>query len=306
MVDRARRNLVMSGLGLLTLLSGTVVARTLFGVRPSVSFGGRRVSRWGCQYQNIDLDAVARSDLDLIVLDPVVGGQRLQIPADSPLRRKPGGARRLLLAYLSVGEAESYRPYWQATWRTEPPPWLGPENLQWPGSFAVRYWHPAWQDLVLGPDGALDRLIAAGFDGVFLDRVDAYGDWPGEGLHARQAMSALVQSIAERLRARTPKGLIISQNAEPLLADESFRQAIDAVSKESLLYNLHGANRPNTPEDIAWSLSYLKQAQAAGLPVFAIEYLDDPALRSEALDRLTALGMVPFFGRRLLDTLPRS
>lgn len=305
-MNRARRNLVMSGLGLFTLLSGTVVARTLFPGRFGVSFGGRRVSRWGCQYQNIDLDAVARSDLDLIVLDPIVEGNRLQIADDSPLRRKPGGARRLVFAYLSVGEAESYRPYWRASWRTESPPWLGTENPHWPGSFAVRYWDPAWRDLVLGPDGALDRVIAAGFDGVFLDRVDAYGDWPGEGLRAQRAMSALVQSIAERLRARTPKGLIISQNAEPLLADASFREAIDAVSKESLLYNLRGPGQPNTEEDVAWSLHYLKQAQSAGLPVFAIEYLDDPALCAKALARLTALGMVPFFGRRLLDTLPHS
>lgn len=305
-MDRARRNLVMSGLGLLTLLSGTVVARTLFPGRFGVSFGGHRISRWGCQYQNIDLDAVARSDLDLVVLDPIVEGNRLQIAGDSPLRRKPGGGRRLVLAYLSVGEAESYRPYWRASWRTEPPPWLGPENPNWPGSFAVRYWDATWRDLVLGPGGALDQVIAAGFDGVFLDRVDAYGDWPGEGVRAQRAMSALVQAIAERLRARTPKGLIMSQNAEPLLADASFRQAIDAVSKESLLYNLRGPNQPNTADDVAWSLHYLKQAQSAGLPVFAIEYLDDPALRAEALDRLTALGMVPFFGRRLLDTLPRS
>jgi cysteinyl-tRNA synthetase len=305
-MNRGRRNLVMSGLGLLTLLSGAVVARSLFGGRPALSFGGVRVSRWGCQYQNIDLGAVARSDLDLIVLDPIVEGNRLQIAADSPLRRKPGGGRRLVLAYLSVGEAESYRPYWQAAWRTAPPPWLGPENPSWPGSFAVRYWDPTWRDLLLGPDGALDRLIAAGFDGVFLDRVDAYGDWPGEGVRAQRAMIALVQAIAERLRARTPKGLILSQNAEPLLAEESFRQAIDAVSKESLLYNLRGPNQPNTQDDVAWSLHYLKQAQAAGLPVFAIEYLDDPALRAEALGRLTALGMAPFFGRRLLDTLPRS
>ena len=88
----------------------------------------------------------------------------------------------------------------------------------------------------------------------------------------------------------------------------SFADGCDfnAVSKESLLYNLRGPNQPNTADDVAWSLHYLKQAQSAGLPVFAIEYLDDPALRAEALDRLTALGMVPFFGRRLLDTLPRS
>ena len=305
-MNRVRRNLVMSGLGALTLVSGSVVARGIFPKRFGVSLGGHRVSRWGCQYQNIDLDAIARSNLDLIVLDPIVEGQRLHIADDSPLRRKPGGAARLVLGYLSVGEAESYRPYWQASWRAEPPPWLGPENVRWPGSFAVRYWHPAWQNLLLGPDGAAERLIASGFDGVFLDRVDAYGDWPNEGPRAQRAMIALVERIAGLVRGRATKGLIVSQNAEPLLADEAFRRAIDAISKESLLYNLRGPNLPNTPEDVAWSLGYLKQAQTAGLPVLAIEYIDEPQLRAEAQTRLTRFGMVPFFGRRLLDSLPQS
>ena len=305
-MDGMRRKLVMSGLGALTLLSGTVLARALYPRRVAVTLGGQSVSRWGCQYQGIKLDALARSDLDLIVLDPIVDGERLRIDADSPLRRKADGSRRLVLGYLSVGEAESYRPYWQAAWREAPPAWLGPENPRWPGSFAVRYWSAEWQDLLLGPDGALERMIAAGFDGVFLDRVDAYGDWPGMGQRGQRAMVGLVGRIAERLRARTPKGLVVSQNAEPLLADAGFRAAIDAVSKESLLYNLRGSNLPNTPDDVAWSLGYLQKAQAAGLPVLAIEYLDDPDLRAEAQDRLARLGFVPFFGRRLLDALPGS
>ncbi len=46
---------------------------------PCARFAARQKSRdalmkvthyWGCQYQNVDLEAVARSDLDLIVLDP--------------------------------------------------------------------------------------------------------------------------------------------------------------------------------------------------------------------------------------------
>lgn len=305
-MNQMRRNLLMTGLGALTLISGTVVARTFFPGGIGVTLGGQRVCRWGCQYQKIDLDAVAKSDLDLIVLDPIVEGRPLHMAADSPLRRKPDGGRRLVFAYLCVGEAESYRPYWQVGWREQPPPWLGAENARWPGSFAVRYWHPAWQDMLLGPDGALERITAAGFDGVFLDRVDAYGDWPGEGQQAQRAMMGLVERIAERLRSRTPKGMVVSQNAEPLLAHERFRSAIDAVSKESLLYNLRGANLPNPAEDVSWSLTYLRQAQAAGLPVLAIEYLDDPRLRAEAQSRLGRLGMVPFFGRRLLDTLPQS
>lgn len=305
-MDTMRRNLLFSGFGALTLLSGTVIARALFPGGPSVELGGRTIRRWGCQYQNIRLDSVAASNLDLVVLDPIVDGQPLRIEAEAPLRRKSDGARRLVLAYLCVGEAESYRAYWQAAWRETPPAWLGPENPRWPGSFAVKYWHPDWETLLLGPGGALDRIVEAGFDGVFLDRVDAYGDWPLRGQGAQRDMVALVGRLAAAARARKPGFLAVSQNAEHLLVDDNFCAVIDAVSKESLLYGLHGPNVANRPDETAWSLNYLQKAQARGLPILVIEYVSEPDLIARARDRLARLGFVPFFGKRLLDELPGS
>src|SRR5262249_34270177 len=133
-----------------------------------------RVARWGCQYQNIDLQSIAASPLDLIVIDPIVDAPTGRGPSAEEmqrLKRKPDGSRRLVLAYLSIGAAEAYRPYWSPDWRTpgSEPAWLGPESPEWPGSYAARYWHPEWHEIVMA---ALVRIVDAGFDGVFLDRVD--------------------------------------------------------------------------------------------------------------------------------------
>ena len=91
------------------------------------------------------------------------------------LRTKPGGARRLVIAYMSIGEAESYRPYWQSGWQVGNPAWLFDENPDWPGNYKVAYWDPEWQTVLFGGSTAyLDRITAAGFDGVYLDILDAY------------------------------------------------------------------------------------------------------------------------------------
>ncbi|HEV7438238.1 MAG TPA: endo alpha-1,4 polygalactosaminidase [Methylobacterium sp.] len=149
-----------------------------------------------------------------------------------------------------------------------------------------------------------DAILSAGFDGVFLDRVDAYGDWRGREVQARRDMIDLITTLSSTAKARHAGFLLVAQNAEPLLANETYCAAIDAVSKESLLYNLHGAGIANSDEDVRWSLTYLEKAQARGLPILAIEYVDDTLSRLRARARLSRLGFVPFFGNRLLDRLP--
>ena len=41
--------------------------------------------------------------------------------------------------------------------------------------FKVKYWRPEWQTILYGSsDACLDKIMAAGFDGAFLDVIDAY------------------------------------------------------------------------------------------------------------------------------------
>ncbi len=121
------------------------------------------------------LQGLAASNYDLLIIDAYYGDAPLTKQEVKALQKKPQGGRRLVAAYMSVGEAADYRPYWQAGWRSHPPAWLWKKNKKWKGSFRVRYWQKAWQDILMGSPGSyLDILLAAGFDGVFLDTVDVF------------------------------------------------------------------------------------------------------------------------------------
>jgi len=122
------------------------------------------------------VDAVQKTRFDIVVTDPFYLGTvpftRREVLA---LKRKACGGSRFVLAYLSIGEAEDYRPYWKAVWKAAPPPWLHAENPDWPGNYKVRYWMEDWQRLLMGGEGSrLHRIVEAGFDGVYLDIIDAF------------------------------------------------------------------------------------------------------------------------------------
>ena len=121
------------------------------------------------------VQALAASNYDLLIVDAYYGDSPLTRQEVALLQHKPSGARRLVAAYMSVGEAEEYRPYWQEDWKENPPAWLWQRNEAWEGNFRVRYWQKDWQDMLMGgPDSYLDIILAGGFDGVFLDVVDVF------------------------------------------------------------------------------------------------------------------------------------
>ncbi len=125
--------------------------------------------------RNDYLDALAETEYDLFILDLFYDDTALTPLELASLRTKDGGGTRLLIAYMSIGEAEDYRFYWQAGWAPGSPSWIEAENPNWEGNYKVEYWNPAWQAVIFGDEGAyLDRILAAGFDGVYLDIIDAY------------------------------------------------------------------------------------------------------------------------------------
>jgi len=117
------------------------------------------------------VDALADVNVDLLIIDGEVEDGPLTSSDVDRLRHKPNGARRLVLCYLSIGEAEDYRSYWLPEWAADPPDWLLAENPEWKGNYTVCFWDASWQAIVCGQ---LERIIVAGFDGVYLDCVDVY------------------------------------------------------------------------------------------------------------------------------------
>ncbi len=77
--------------------------------------------------------------------------------------------------HMSIGEAEDYRFYWSSDCDDEKPEWIEAENPRWPGNYKVKYWNPNWQSIIFGSsDAYLDKILAGGFDGVYLDIIDAF------------------------------------------------------------------------------------------------------------------------------------
>lgn len=237
------------------------------------------VKSWAVQLRFIDRTALAASPFDLVVIDHAPHPKKdVEIPFTpeqiAPLKLKPDGSRRVVLAYLSMGEAERYRFYWKPEWDAPEtrPKWLGTENPRWPGDYLVQFTDPDWQSVIFGaPDSFLDRIISAGFDGVYLDRVDAFQD-EGAGPGAEDAMTGFVQRLSDHAHRLNPDFMIVMQNAEELVKSKSLLARLDGVAKEDLQFGADNGEGPNPQQMVLDTVNNLRRAKRAGLKVLVLEY----------------------------------
>lgn len=261
---------------------------------------------WHYQLDGGSVASLAASPADVVVIDFANGGAGPQLSPQevAHIKRRPDGSRRLVLAYMSIGEAEEFRFYWDKSWKAKEaaPDWLGEENCAWPQAHRVRFWREGWKQLIYrGPGSYLSRIIAAGFDGVYLDRADIYQTLLDERPIAEADMVDFVIDLAATARRAMPGFLVVPQNAEALLDHADYRGAIDGVAKESLLYGLGKAGERNSQSAIGASLALLSKLQRDGKPVFIVEYLTTRESIDEAGLGLRNLGFVPAFETRALD-----
>lgn len=116
------------------------------------------------------LTKLGETNYDLLIIDAYYESILTKTDLEK-LKIKQNGGKRKVIAYLSIGEAEDYREYWQQKWNKNPPFWMEKPNKVWEGNYKVKYWDAQWQLIVYS---YLMDIIKAGFDGVFLDVIDAY------------------------------------------------------------------------------------------------------------------------------------
>ncbi len=215
---------------------------------------------------------------------------------------------------MSIGEAENYRWYWQRSWDANrngkpdagAPAWLGPSNPDWPGNYKVRYWDAGWQEIVYA---YVDKVLDAGYDGVYLDIVDAYQYWepggPGSPDHptAEEDMVEFVKGIAEYARVTEghPDFQVYVQNAEELSTHPDYVATVSGIAKEDLFYN---GNRRQSTSETNWSVSHLDVFKAAGKPVLVTDYVTKRTKKDTFYEKTRTRGYVPFATRRELHILP--
>lgn len=121
------------------------------------------------------LSAIQQTNFDVVIIDAFFDSEMLTAADVMSLQVKANGGERIVLAYMSIGSAENYRYYWKSDWKLHKPRWLKKEYDGYSDEIWVKYWKQEWKDIIYGNDESYTKkLIDAGFDGTYLDNVEAY------------------------------------------------------------------------------------------------------------------------------------
>lgn len=256
------------------------------------------------QLQRPRPDRIGPTAFDLVVVSLAAAGNS---PDVIPALKRSEGGEKIVLAYMSIGQAETYREYWRPEWADDPPAWLDAPDETWADDYWVRYWMPEWQSIIYGtPESYLDRIMALGFDGVYLDRVDAYWyyqDRDGRDTAAREMVDFILDFTAHA-REREPDFLVFPQNAEELgTMFPDFLDAVNGIGVEDLYYGYPRDHEASPADWTAEREAILDQWVAAGKLVLVIDYTDKAEQIADAYARSAARGYVEYVTDRSLGRL---
>jgi hypothetical protein len=208
---------------------------------------------------------------------------------------KQHGAK--LIAYLSIGEiAKSSRDA-----ASIEPGWVLGKNDHW-SSVVLDVRSEGYRAHLVA---RFEALIAAGYDGVFIDTLDSYqlvAKNDAERAQMQRALCAVIEAFA----ARRPSARILLNRGFELLPAIATR--VHGVVAESLFDRFDAGKGAyvRVPEaDRAWLLERLREASAHQLPVIVIDYRP-PSERAEAREtarKIVALGFTPWITDGALMTV---
>jgi cysteinyl-tRNA synthetase len=256
---------------------------------PAVFRPWTAVHNWTIWLDRPNLEQIAASSFELAVIDyssdRTAAGEFTSAQIDA-LRSSQCSPR--VVAYVSVGQAQNYRFYWQPGWGQGNPSWIGEVDPDRPTDFSVQFANPAWRQIM---EQYLDRVIAQGFDGVLLDGIDAYTDSPNGGAE----MAELVRGLAAYARARSPLGEdfgVFVQNEPHFAAD--FVSVLTGIANEAAYFAPTDQITPPSWRTASEAgLDVIRQGSRAHL-VLTVDYAARPANIAEAYNRARAKGYVPY------------
>ncbi len=199
------------------------------------------------------VNKIAGSSYDMVVIEPVfTERENTSFKVAEMVRRLKGAqGRRLVIAYIDIGEAEEWRSYWKRGWRIGNPDWIVADDPDgWEGNYPVAFWREGWRRIWLGEKGYIQALKKAGFDGIYLDWVEAYSDENvisaarRDKVDPRREMIRWVRDLAAAARRGDPGFLVIAQNAAELADDPEYVKTIDAIAQEQVWFDGGADNKP--------------------------------------------------------------
>lgn len=200
-----------------------------------------------------------------------------------------------VLAYVSMGEDDEFRR--GASWyRLDSVTSRPLRDERW-GTYYVDIRDRDWQKRVLD---AARAALRTGYDGVFLDTVDACAEYP----ETAPAVTPLIQALRDELGS----GLLLVNRGFAVL--EAMAPQVDGVVFEAFSSRyLDGAYALWLGADLAWTEAVAERLQALRrsmpLAVFALDYAGpgDAETARAAIDRARRFRFIPYVGTALLDTI---
>lgn len=334
------------------------------------------IKYWAYVIQDVsrNMDELERSRYEMLVIEPMRTDHSDTLSrgfntASAVKRLKEsagndGSHRKMVIAYIDIGQAEDWRWYWRwsvhSHWDPEEgekpedwPEWILAHDPEWVGNFPVAYWHKDWRDIVIngsfrwkdervevpggsayggeGYDSILDEVIKDGFDGIYLDWVEAFSDESvaeaaaESGIDPEEAMFDFIEAMRDYGRRRfeemgrePDEWIIIQQNAPDLADSDDPRRfsLIDGIAEEGVwregLGDAEWDDKSGYDSSARRKLGrgwydsvlerWLPMYQDAGIPVFACEYALEYA---DEIYRILApeAEFVPYCTRRSLSRL---
>jgi len=180
----------------------------------------------------------------------------------------------ILIAYLSIWEAETYQNYWDSSWidsnwklTNKAPNWLWEKNPNW-DSYKVKYWLTWWQNIIFNQ---IKNIKNKWYDWILLDTVDTYWYWSWYKW-VSDADKKMINFIWKIRNYLWDYLAIIPNWWLPLVKKTWYLDLINGQLTESLFSY---KNKERTQNDKDWQLQYLNKVKQAWKQVFDIDYIKD-------------------------------
>ncbi|MDP8219172.1 MAG: endo alpha-1,4 polygalactosaminidase [Candidatus Theseobacter exili] len=241
-----------------------------------------------------EIDPYIINKYDMAVLDPDY------YPSFTMHSKRP-----LLIAYISVGEAEEYRSYWKSI---KDELWIIGENPNWKENHYIDICNDKWQEIIL--EKVIPMIISKGFNGIMLDTLDTIDvlcdKAPDKCSLYKKAMMDLVKNINEKY----PNLLLVSNNGFSILPQIApFLNGIIVEDINTMPDFKKGGYMKVPSADRKYKIRIIKELiKKFDLPVFNIDYAsqDNKRMIRQDIRRSRSLGFKPYVAEKNLDRIYKN
>lgn len=247
------------------------------------------IKTWVCVY-NSDASVSNVKKFDLAILDSDSHPDLTELKATGTI----------LIGYVSLGEVADYRWYWNDIAKK---PWILEKNPNW-NSRMIDVRADEWRQLLT--EQIIPRILAKGFDGIFLDTIDDAEYL--EQYHPKKkypGMGAAMVRLIKLIRKKFPTIYIVANRGFAFLNE--IASSIDGVVAESIFttidFEKSMTRRRNAYETAPIIKQLRKASKRTGLKVFTLDYpdLENRMDIEEIIAQSQRLGFIPYLSTPKLE-----